>query len=158
MAKEIERKFLVKDNSYAKLAIAVFPIRQAYISSVPEATVRIRVSGRQAWITVKGVNHGAERDEWEYPVPVADAEEMAAALAGGWAIDKTRHIVEFEGWKWEIDEFHGPLSGLTVAEIELPEKGAIPPLPPFVGREVTGDPRYYNSVLANSSLVEIPLD
>ncbi|MCM1162690.1 MAG: CYTH domain-containing protein [Muribaculaceae bacterium] len=150
MAKEIERKFLVKDNSYAEMATCVRHIRQTYLSTAPHATVRIRISDDEAWITVKGLNHGVSRDEWEYQIPKSDAEEMAASLAGGWSVDKYRYIVEYEDWKWEIDRYAGPLEGLTVAEVEMPETTANPPLPPFIGKEVTGDVRYYNSSLAES--------
>ena len=148
MAKEIERKFLVTDTSYIGRAESAVRIRQTYLSTNPDATVRLRIAGDKAWITVKGRNAGAVRDEWEYPIPVSDAEEMAERLAGGFAIDKTRYVVDHEGWKWEIDCFHGRHEGLTVAEIEMPSADSNPPLPDFVGQEVTGDPRYYNSTLA----------
>lgn len=148
MAKEIERKFLVKDNSFTLLTSEKRHMRQAYLSVVPESTVRVRVCDGQGWITIKGRNSGAVRDEWEYPVPVKDAEEMACSLAGGWAIDKTRHIVMYEGFRWEVDVFHGRHAGLIVAEVELPDASVEPPLPPFIGEEVTGDPAYYNSVLS----------
>ena len=148
MAKEIERKFLVTDTSYIGRAESAVIIRQTYLSTNPDATVRLRIAGDKAWITVKGRNAGAVRDEWEYPIPVSDAEEMAERLAGGFAIDKTRYVVDHEGWKWEIDCFHGRHEGLTVAEIEMPSADSNPPLPDFIGREVTGDSRYYNSTLA----------
>lgn len=150
MAKEIERKFLVTDTSYVNHAESIRHIRQAYLSANPETTVRVRIADDKAWLTVKGRNSGAVRDEWEYPIPVKDAEEMAERLAGGFAIDKTRYVVDFEGWKWEIDCFHGRHEGLTVAEIEMPAADSNPPLPDFIGREVTGDARYYNSVLAQN--------
>ncbi|MDE6370405.1 MAG: CYTH domain-containing protein, partial [Duncaniella sp.] len=97
MAKEIERKFLIKDNSFVELATKSVHIRQAYLSDRPEATVRLRVAGQHAYITVKSKNHGATRDEWEYEIPIADAEQMASTLCGGWAIDKSRHIVPIGG-------------------------------------------------------------
>lgn len=160
MAKEIERKFLVKDNSYTKTAIESYRIRQTYLSDNPDATVRIRViendgddtSGR-AWLTVKGRNKGAVRDEWEFEIPVAEAVEMAERLAGSWSIDKTRYIVNYGGRRWEVDEFHGLHAGLVIAEVELPDSSAIVAIPPFVGLEVTGDPRYYNSVLASGGAI-----
>ena len=148
MAKEIERKFLVTDTSYIERAESAVRIRQTFLSTNPDATVRLRIAGDKAWITVKGRNAGAVRDEWEYSIPVSDAEEMAERLAGGFAIDKTRYVVDHEGWKWEIDCFHGRHEGLTVAEIEMPSADSNPPLPDFIGREVTGDSRYYNSTLA----------
>lgn len=148
MAKEIERKFLVKDNSFTMLTSKKRHIRQAYLSVSPESTVRIRVCDDRAWITVKGKNSGAVRDEWEYPIPENDAEEMALRLTGGWAIDKTRHIVMYRGFRWEVDVFHGRHEGLIVAEVELPDETIEPSLPSFIGKEVTGDPAYYNSVLS----------
>lgn len=148
MAKEIERKFLVKDNSFAKMATESRDIRQTYLSDRPEATVRLRVRGEQAFITIKGKNCGAVRDEWEYAIPVADAEDMALRLAGGWSIDKTRHIVPYEGRVWEVDVFHGRHAGLVLAEVELDDADAEIVFPPFIGQEVTGDATYYNSNLA----------
>lgn len=97
MGKEIERKFLVKDNSFIQMTTELLHICQTYISDKPEATVRIRVCDDHAWITVKGKNDGAVRDEWEYAIPVNDAMEMAERLAGGWNIDKTRYVVIYEG-------------------------------------------------------------
>lgn len=151
MAKEIERKFLVDNDSFIPLASSSSHIRQAYISTDPDATVRLRIRDTEAWLTIKGRNTGAVRDEWEFQIPVAEAAEMAERLCGGFAIDKTRYIVDFEGWKWEIDLFHGHHAGLILAEVEMPSADANPPIPPFVGREVTGDPRYYNSTLSLSN-------
>lgn len=151
MAKEIERKFLVDNDSFIPLASSHSHIRQAYISTDPDATVRLRIRDTEAWLTIKGRNTGAVRDEWEFQIPVAEAAEMAERLCGGFAIDKTRYIVDFEGWKWEIDLFHGRHAGLILAEVEMLSADANPPIPPFVGREVTGDPRYYNSTLSLSN-------
>lgn len=148
MAKEIERKFLVTNTSFMSKAISSKHIRQAYLSANPDATVRLRITDGSAYLTVKGRNSGIVRDEWEYPIPVSDAEEMATHLAGGFAIDKTRYIVEHDGWKWEVDLFHGKHKGLIVAEIEMPSADCNPSLPDFIGKEVSGDPRYYNSVLS----------
>lgn len=150
MAKEIERKFLVTDTSFEALATRQRHIRQAYLSTNPDATVRLRIADSTAFITVKGRNSGSVRDEWEYEIPVSDAEEMAERLCHGFAIDKTRYIVDHEGWKWEIDVFHGRHDGLIVAEVEMPDAGCNPPLPSFIGQEVTGDPRYYNSTLSTA--------
>lgn len=152
MAKEIERKFLVISRDYRAMATESIAMRQTYLSVVPNPTVRIRVGGPKAWLTVKGLNHGVERDEWEFEIPVEDADQMAERLVGGWGIDKTRYIVPYEGWRWEVDEFHGHLEGLTVAEIEMPSADCNPPLPPFIGEEVTGDVRYYNSNLSKGKL------
>lgn len=151
MAKEIERKYLVADSGYKIMSERSSRIRQAYLSVDPRATVRIRIKeGCGAFLTVKGLNSGAVRDEWEYPVPEADALEMLERCAVSRVIDKTRWIVPYEGFVWEVDEFHGALEGLVVAEVELPDADAEPPVPPFAGREVTGDVRYYNSSLASA--------
>ena len=148
MGKEIERKFLVTDSAFRLMARESIAIRQASISVNPDATVRVRVGGDMAWLTVKGRNHGAERDEWEWPITVDEACEMAERLAGGWSIDKTRYLVDWQGRTWEVDEFHGRHEGLVLAEVELPAADADVELPPFVGMEVTGDPAYYNSTLS----------
>lgn len=153
MAKEIERKFLVRGTDYKRIASGHRHIVQAYLSPDPDATVRVRVAGDEAFLTVKGRNAGCVRDEWEYPVPMADALAMIR-LARLAPIEKTRWYVGFGGYTWEIDEFHGRLEGLTVAEVEMADAADRLPLPAFIGREVTDDKRYFNSVLARGS--EIP--
>lgn len=154
MAKEIERKFLVIDRSFVDISVSRRRLRQTYISDRPEATVRIRISDDKAFLTVKGLNRGAVRDEWEWPIPLSEAEEMAGRLTSGWAIDKTRYIVPFGGFTWEVDEFHGRFEGLVVAEVELPSADTEFELPPFAGREVTGDPAYYNSSLSHLTSID----
>lgn len=149
MAKEIERKFLVNDMSFVDFAERSIDIAQGYLSTDPDATVRVRVSGSNAWITVKSRNHGAVRGEWEYEIPLADAREMLAACCGNRTLEKTRYIVDAGGGlRWEVDVFHGRHDGLVIAEIELPDPETPFSIPPFIGREVTGDPAYYNSVLS----------
>ncbi len=150
MAKEIERKFLVKSDSYRKSADSIHQIIQTYLSVSPESTVRIRILDEQAFITVKSKNQGATRNEWEYPIPSDDAREMIAACACSPVIEKTR----YRAGRWEIDEFHGTLAPLVVAEIELTDADEPIEVPDFIGREVTGDVRYYNSVLASTG--ELP--
>lgn len=157
MGKEIERKFLVKDNSFIGMATDRKDIMQGYLSVNPDATVRVRVAGEKAFITVKGRNSGAVRDEWEYALPLSDAREMLQRCCSG-CIFKTRHIVPYGAREWEVDVFAGRLSGLVVAEVELDSADAAVVLPPFVGREVTGDVRYYNSVLSDSSAPLPPID
>lgn len=147
MAHEIERKFLVINESYKQMAVRSHKIAQGYISRQKEGTVRVRVRDDEAFLTIKGVNHGISRSEWEYPIPTADAREMLREVCGGAVLEKTRWIVEYQGFTWEVDEFHGRLAPLVVAEVELPDACLEPPLPPFVGREVSDDPQYYNSVL-----------
>ncbi len=146
MAKEIERKFLVKNQSYKTLAISQSMICQGYLCRKPDRTVRIRIRDDKAMLTVKGRNQGCVRDEWEYAIPVEDARQMLA-LCPGTIIDKTRFIVMHDNNRWEIDEFAGSHAGLVVAEIELPDADAQFSIPDFIGDEVTGDPQYYNSNL-----------
>ena len=121
-------------------------IKQGFLSRVPERVVRVRVRGDKGYITIKGVGKGASHPEFEYEVPLEDAMEMMA-LCEPPIIEKTRYIVMHEGNRWEVDEFHGDLQGLVIAELEVPSEDYSYSLPPFVGEEVTGDPRYYNSQL-----------
>lgn len=152
MALEIERKFIVDGDSYKTAATGHRRMEQGYLCTDADATVRVRIAGESAYITVKSRNKGAVRGEWEYGIPVADARQLLA-LCGDRVLAKTRWFVPAgSGMTWEVDEFDGRLAGLTVAEIELPAADTpLPPLPPFIGREVTGDPRYYNSRLVGES-------
>ena len=147
MAKEIERKYLVINDSYKHMATNSIEISQGYLSRKIEATVRVRIANQTARLTIKGANSGIVRNEWEYEIPLNDAREMLSNCVSGRLIIKTRYIVPFAGYVWEVDNFHGDLEGLTIAEIELPDKDPTFSLPPFIGREVTGDPAYYNSNL-----------
>ncbi|MCM1483393.1 MAG: CYTH domain-containing protein [Muribaculaceae bacterium] len=147
MAKEIERKFLVRDLSFLEQASCSFDIRQGYLSVNPEATVRVRTKGERGFLTVKGITQGASRHEWEYEIPLSDAEEMLRLCPPDKVLEKTRFIVG----RWEVDMFHGRLDGLILAEIELRSEDEPVTLPSFIGEEVTGDSRYYNSVLAIST-------
>lgn len=150
MAKEIERKFLVTDSSFKARALTQTDLAQGYLSTDIDATVRVRIAGERAWLTVKSRNHGVCRSEWEYEVPVDDARCMLAECCGNRTIEKTRYIVDAgNGLRWEIDEFHGRHEGLVLAEIELPDADTPFERPAFIGSEVSGDPRYYNSVLAS---------
>ncbi|MCM1071644.1 MAG: CYTH domain-containing protein [[Clostridium] fimetarium] len=150
MSKETEYKFLVKDDSYKRMATASHEISQGYISRRPEGTVRVRVLDREGFLTVKGANRGATRDEWEYPIPIEDARDMLSRVCQEGVIEKTRWIVPYGGLTWEVDEFHGRHAGLVVAEVELPSPDTPLPaggVPAFAGENVTGDPQYYNSNL-----------
>lgn len=147
MAKETERKFLVKTTDYRDIANEKHNIKQGYLSTRKEATVRVRIKNQSAFVTIKGISNGATRDEWEYSIPDSDAVEMLK-LSQGVIIEKTRYIVEYEGYIWEVDEFHGVHDGLVVAEIELTDEKETFPIPPFIGEEVTGNVAYYNSTLA----------
>ena len=144
MALEIERKFLVKSQSFVGDTVSKVDMRQGYLSRDPDATVRVRIVGDSAFLTVKTRNRGCVRHEFEYAVPVSDAETMLA-VCNGLIIDKTRYVVPFGGYRWEVDVFHGALEGVVLAEIELPTADAQFALPPFIGEEVTGRPEYYNS-------------
>ena len=151
MGKEIERKFLVKDTSFMASAVNSLNISQAYLSTNPDATVRIRISGQNAFLTIKSRNHGATRDEWEYPLPLSDANDMIQTCCKSNCIEKCRYIVPFAGRFWEVDVLGGRLSGLIIAEIELENESAEIDLPPYVGQEVTNDARFYNSALVSAS-------
>jgi adenylate cyclase len=147
MAKEIERKYLVTNDSYKAKAINAINIKQGYISRKKEGTVRVRIKGDKAFLTIKGANKGIVRNEWEYEIPVMQAEEMLSFVCEGNIIDKTRYIIPYNGFTWEVDEFHGRLAPLVIAEVELPSADSKPSLPDFIGNDVSSDPKYYNSNL-----------
>ena len=150
MGVEIERKFLVKDDSWRSAVTETIPMEQGYIGAAG-ATVRIRRSGDRAWITLKGRSpDGLRRSEYEYPIPAADAAAMLAEFCAGRRLAKTRCIVPFEGRRWEVDVFSGPHEGLVTAELELSSPDEDFPRPPWLGEEVSHDPRYRNAALAAS--------
>ncbi|MBQ9556862.1 MAG: CYTH domain-containing protein [Muribaculaceae bacterium] len=153
MGLEIEHKYLVKDDSYKQLASASSEIRQGFLSRDPERTVRVRTRDKKGYITIKGKGTGAAHPEFEYEVPLEDALQMMS-LCKPPVIEKTRYIVQHEGNKWEVDEFHGALQGIVVAELEIPSEDYHFSLPSFIGQEVTGDRRYYNSQLGLGPLPE----
>jgi adenylate cyclase len=146
MGKEIERKFLVIGDVWRSLAKET-PCRQGYLNSAKERTVRIRTIGEKAFLTIKGPTVGATRSEYEYEIPPADCNAMLDTLAEKPIIEKKRYKVPFAGLTWEIDEFFGDNAGLIVAEVELESEGQILRKPEWVGEEVTGDSRYFNSNL-----------
>lgn len=149
MGYEIEHKYLVIDNSYLELAHKSITIIQGYISRNKNATVRVRITDTQAYLTIKGISINNSRPEYEYPIPVADAEEMVAKLCNNIVISKTRYYVNYDNNLWEIDVFHDKLDGLVIAEIELTANDQPYTLPPFIGENVTTNPLYYNSNLIN---------
>lgn len=149
MAIEIERKFLVDKTRWSPDSAGVH-YRQGYLCSGAGITVRVRVAGEQAFLTVKGAARGYARDEYEYPVPVTDAEAMLADLCQQPLIEKIRYRTDYADHVWEVDVFQGANSGLVLAEIELPSEDTSFVLPPWVGLEVSGDPRYFNSTLART--------
>jgi adenylate cyclase len=146
MAKEIERKFLVVGADWKRGAVGV-AYRQGYLSTVKERTVRVRTVGEKGFLTIKGITVGVSRSEFEYEIPAADASAMLSDLCERPLIEKTRYKVLHGGLTWEIDEFFGDNAGLIVAEVEVKEEGQAIALPAWVGAEVSGDPRYFNSNL-----------
>lgn len=155
MGKEVERKFLVTSSAWRSLAEADIRIRQFYVAAQPGRTVRVRISdGRSAELTLKFGDRARERDEFEYPIPLHEAEELMA-FAIGRVIEKTRHHVRHRGYLYEVDVFGGVLSGLVVAELETPEDVPDEMLPDWLGREVTGESRFYNASLALGGIPEI---
>lgn len=143
---EIERKFLLKDDSWRPDASGVL-YRQGYLCTDPERTVRVRVGGNTAILAIKGGGDGLARPEFEYSIPAKDAEALLDSLCLQPLVEKIRYHVPFAGLMWEIDEFLGANAGLLLAEVELEQAGQAVPLPPWIGMEVTGDPRYYNAWL-----------
>ena len=144
--KEIERKFLVLGEEWRRGARS-FAVRQGFLSTDRDRTVRIRLVDEKGYLTVKGLTIGATRPEYEYPIPPADAEAMLEHLCLRPLIEKTRFLVEHDGDTWEVDEFVGDNEGLIVAEIELESEDQSFTRPEWLGAEVTHDARYYNSNL-----------
>ena len=147
MAQEIERKFLVKGD-YKSSTKKETRITQGYLSSVPERTVRVRVKGDKGFITIKGIGNasGASRYEWEKEIPVSEVKELLELCEPG-IIDKTRFLVDAGKHTFEVDEFYGDNEGLTVAEVELSDENEAFEKPEWLGKEVTGDAKYFNSML-----------
>ncbi len=143
MAKEIERKYLVDLNKLNLMKDGV-KIKQGYIPTVDNTVVRVRLKGQKAFLTIKGEVVGFSCSEFEYEIPLLDAENMINELCGSRIVDKTRYNIMFADKLWEIDIFHGANEGLIVAEIELASEDEIIELPPWVTDEVTGQVEYYN--------------
>ena len=150
MAQEIEKKFLVA-GEFKESAKKATRITQGYLSSVPERTVRVRVKGDKGYITVKGIGNdsGASRFEWEKEIPVEDVRDLLKICEPG-VIDKTRYLVDCDGYTFEVDEFYGDNEGLVVAEVELGDEDEAFTRPSWLGEEVTGDKKYYNSMLVKN--------
>jgi adenylate cyclase len=146
MGVEIERKFLVTGDAWRALGEPAL-LRQGYLSTDPARTVRVRIENGQGVLTIKGKNSGATRGEWEYPIPVDEAAELLDTLCPAPLVEKHRTRVTVGNHVWEVDEFLGANQGLLVAEIELAAEDEIFLLPEWVGAEVTGEQRYYNSSL-----------
>lgn len=146
MGREIEKKFLIIDNSWQGLA-AGKAYCQGYLNSEKGRTVRVRIIGDRGILTIKGPSDSGARPEFEYDIPVDDAREMLDLLCYKPLIDKIRYCIPFAGFIWEVDEFQGENEGLLMAEIELEYVGQEFTKPSWIGREVTGDSRYYNANL-----------
>ncbi|MFN3303494.1 MAG: CYTH domain-containing protein [Roseateles sp.] len=147
MGIEIERKFLVAGDGWRAQAGSATRFSQGYLSRDPARTVRVRIAGERAFLTIKGATTGATRAEFEYAVPLADAQQLLA-LADGPVVEKIRHLCVLDGLTWEVDEFLGANAGLVVAEIELQSEEQVFTRPTWLGDEVTGDARYVNANLA----------
>jgi adenylate cyclase len=152
MAREIERKFLLRNDDWRKAVTKQTRFVQGYLNQIEEnsskSSVRIRLEGDQANINIKSLEIGLSRDEYEYAIPVDDAEKMLKKLAVGPIIEKIRYLVEVDGLVWEIDEFFGDNAGLVIAEVELETEDQALRLSEWVGREVTDDVKYYNISLS----------
>lgn len=149
MPTEIERKFLVTGDDWRELAQAV-RYRQGYLLADKERTVRVRTVGDTGYITIKGQSNGISRLEYEYKIPVTEAEEMLQQLCQKPLIEKNRTTIPYKGFHWEVDEFFGENKGLIIAEIELATENQPFDKPDWIGREVSDDPRYFNACLAQT--------
>lgn len=148
MALEIEHKFLVTNNSWRQAVKSYTKYKQGYLSSQPTSSIRVRISDQNAWLNIKSATIGNSRLEFEYEIPINDAELIIATLCGKPLVEKTRYFIPIDNHVWEIDEFEGDNIGLIVAEIELQESGEFFSKPDWLGEEVTQDLRYYNNNLA----------
>ncbi len=146
MGREVERKYLVIGREWRQGSGVLY--RQGYLSAAKERTVRVRRGGERGYLTIKGESVGATRSEYEYEIPVRDAEEMLAHLCERPLIEKRRHRVEHAGLTWEVDEFLNENAGLVLAEVELEHEDQAVQRPAWVGNEVTDDPRYFNANLS----------
>jgi adenylate cyclase len=149
MGVEIEKKFLLRNHDWRPQATGSM-YRQGYLNSEKGRTVRVRTIGEKGFLTIKGPAVDGVRLEFEYEIPLADAEEMLSRLCRKPLIEKIRYKLEYRGFIWEIDEFMGENAGLVLAEIELPAPDQSFDTPPWIATEVTGDPRYYNANLASN--------
>lgn len=148
MPQEIERKFLVTSDAYKAFSYSNTHILQGYISANPAATVRVRINGDKGFLTIKGESSesGTTRYEWEKEIPIKEAKDLLQLCTTG-VIDKIRYKVNYKGFIYEVDEFFGENTGLVVAEIELNHEDDVFEKPDWLGRDVTGDIKYYNAML-----------
>lgn len=150
MAVEIERKFLVEQDTWRAQVESEARIMQGYLANSEDVTVRARVKGDQAFLTIKGASRGVARSEFEYSIPVEDAEDMLRELAVSPPVDKVRYRVRVGGHVWDLDVFSGENAGLVMAEVELGAEDEAFEMPDWAGQEVSSDPRYYNVNLARN--------
>lgn len=148
MGVEIERKFLVADDAWRAAATSREVLRQGYLANTAKASVRVRRAGDRGWLSAKSMTRGLVRQEYEYEIPLADAERMLDTLCDGPLVEKVRHLVPVGAHVWEIDEFLGDNAGLIVAELELDAPDEAFERPAWLGVEVTQEERYYNFRLA----------
>ena len=146
MAIEIERKFLIQNDDWRNLALGTV-YRQGYLATDAARTVRVRIAGNSAYLTIKSASVGISRAEFEYEIPIADAAQMLDTLCDRPLIEKTRYKIQHQGMLWEVDEFDGENRGLILAEVELTDPNQALVLPDWIGQEVSDDPRYFNSNL-----------
>ncbi|HKY81671.1 MAG TPA: CYTH domain-containing protein [Sphingobium sp.] len=155
MPVEIERKFLVVSDAWRQKADIGRSLRQGYVAHDAHVSVRVRLSEKRAWLTLKGERAGSMRDEFEYEISLTDAEDMLARLCVGPISEKTRYRVPHGGKIWDVDVFAGRAEGLILAEIELGAVGEPFDLPDWIGKEVTDDPRFRNSAIALMPTAEL---
>lgn len=148
MGREIERKYLVASDAWRSHVMRRRRFEQGYLAITEDCAVRVRIDGDHANLNIKNATLDIERQEFEYPVPLADAREMLDSLCAGRALSKLRHWVDHQGDTWEVDVFEGANRGLVLAEIEIEDRDQRFPIPDWVGGEVSGDERYLNSYLA----------
>ncbi|MCG7925932.1 MAG: CYTH domain-containing protein [Candidatus Thiodiazotropha taylori] len=154
MALEIERKFLVVNDKWKDSVISEAVIKQGYLATTEQASVRVRVDGDAANINIKGRTVGISRREYEYPIPLDEAQELLDHLVSGAAIDKVRYKVRCGEHIWDLDLFHGANQGLVMAEVELGREDEAFVMPEWAGEEVSGDTRYYNANLVKHPFCE----
>ena len=154
MATEIERKFLVRDDGWMAHVSESHRIAQGYLALTGKSAIRVRIKGDDhAFLTIKSAEKGISRSEFDFPIPIADAEALFP-LCEGAVIDKVRYLVPVEDVTFEVDVFSGANDGLTIAEVELESEEQTVPVPEWLGEEVSGDPRYFNAALSRHPFCE----
>lgn len=155
MNREIERRFLLRSDAWRMLVVGEIWIKDALLLSEQGAKLRLRIVGDDATLAFKGPRLGFTRQEYEYPIPISEAQEMMTTLSRGRILTKRRYFVPFAGMLWEIDHYDPPLQDVIVAEVELPEESYSLTLPDWVGEEVTGDPLWRKQTLLGRALASV---